>query len=206
MSPGAPESSVVKSRVLLITWLLALGLAFWLVENLWVDAWLRAKFGSLPTLVPEALTPLWFVVFALGGIDCVVLVVCLVLVSRHRRISMLGKVCAGIAVVGACALWGMWFSATSGATSAVSAGAGQPRHSVTLTWNQSTSPVVGYNVYRSTVPGRDYVKINAALVQGKTSYKDETVESHKTYSYVTRSVDAKGKESGDSVEVVVTVP
>jgi hypothetical protein len=206
MSLGAPESSVVKSRVFLITWLLALGLALWLVENLWVDAWLRAKFGSLPTLVPEALTPLWFVVFALGGIVCVVLVVCLVLVSRHRRISVPGKVCTGIAVVGACALWGVWFSATSGATSAVSAGAGQQKHSVTLTWNQSTSPVVGYNVYRSTIPGRDYVKINAALVQGKTSYKDETVESGKTYSYVTRSVDAKGKESGDSVEVVVTVP
>jgi hypothetical protein len=203
MSQGAPESSVVKSRVFLITWLLALGLALGLVENLWVDAWLRAKFGSLPTLVPEALTPLWFVVFALGGIVCVVLVVCLVLVSRHRRISVPG-VCTGIAVVGACALWGVWFSATSGATSAGSAG--QHKHSVTLTWNQSTSPVVGYNVYRSTVPSRDYVKINTALVQGKTSYKDETVESGKTYSYVTRSVAAKGKESGNSVEVVVTVP
>jgi hypothetical protein len=206
MSLGAPESSVVKSRVFLITWLLALGLALWLVENLWVDAWLRAKFGSFPSLLPEALTPLWFFVFALGGIVCVVLVVCLVLVSRHRRISVPGKVCTAIAVVGACALWGAWFSATSEATSAVSAGAGQHKHLVTLSWNQSTSPVVGYNVYRSTVPVRDYVKINPALVQGKTSYKDETVESGKTYSYVTRSVDAKGKESGDSVEVVVTVP
>jgi hypothetical protein len=206
MSLGAPESFFVKSRVFLITWLLALGLALWLVENLWVDAWLRTKFGSLPTLVPEALTPLWFVVFALGGIVCVVLVVCLVLVGRHRRISMPGKVCTGIAVVGACVLWGLWFSTTSGATSAVSAGAGQRKHSVTLTWNPSTSAVVGYNVYRSTAPARDYVKINTAPVQGKNSYKDETVESGKTYSYVTRSVDAKGRESGDSVAVVVHVP
>jgi fibronectin type 3 domain-containing protein len=60
--------------------------------------------------------------------------------------------------------------------------------------------------YRSTVKGRGYVKIHAALVQGTTSYKDETVESGKTYYYVTRSVDAKGKESFDSAEVVAVVP
>jgi fibronectin type 3 domain-containing protein len=66
--------------------------------------------------------------------------------------------------------------------------------------------VAGYNVYRSTVKGRDYVKINATLVRNRLSYKDEEVDSGKTYYYVTRSVDAKGKESSDSPEVVVTVP
>jgi len=206
MSVVPPESSGVRSRVLLITWLLASGLALFLVENLWVDARLRAKFGDLPRLVPEALTPLWFVMFAVGGLVCVVLVVCLVLVTRHRRISLWGKVCTGLAVVGVCVLWGVWFSATSGATPTAWAGAGQHKHSVTLTWNASTSPVVGYNVYRSTVKGRGYVKINAALVQGMTSYKDETVESGKTYYYVTRSVDAKGRESFDSAEVLAAVP
>jgi hypothetical protein len=206
MSLGAPESPGTKSRVLLITWLLALGLALCVAENLWIDRWLRAKFGGLPTLVPETLTPLWFVMFGLGGIICVVLVVCLVLVSRHRRISLRGKVLTGVAVIGACVLWGVWFSATSEATPTVSGVAGQHKHSVTLTWNASTSAVAGYNVYRSGVRGRDYVKVNAALVRGETSYKDETVESGKTYYYVTRSVDAKGNESADSNVTTVVVP
>jgi len=206
MSSAAPVSSGVKSRIFLITWLLAVALGMYLVENLWVDAWLTAKFAGLPSLVPEALTPLWFVMFVLGGIVCVVLIVCQLLVSRHRRISLRGKVCSGTAVVAVCVLWGMWFSAASGTTSAAAAAAGQHNHSVTLTWNASTSPVAGYNVYRSTAKGRDYVKINAALVRDRLSYKDETVESGKTYYYVTRAVDAKGKESGDSAEIVVTVP
>jgi chitin-binding protein len=98
----------------------------------------------------------------------------------------------------------VWFSATNGTTPA--AAAGQHKHSVTLTWNASTSTVAGYNVYRSTVKGRDYVKISAALVTGQTSYKDETVESGTTDYYVTRAVDAKGNESADSAEVVVRVP
>jgi fibronectin type 3 domain-containing protein len=66
--------------------------------------------------------------------------------------------------------------------------------------------VAGYNVYRSTVKGRDYVRINATLVKDGLSYKDEEVDSGKTYYYVTRSVDAMGKESSDSEEVVVAVP
>jgi len=132
------------------------------------------------------------------------MVVCLVLVARHGRISLRGKVCTGIAVVGACVLWGVWFSATNGTTPA--AAAGQHKHSVTLTWKASTSTVAGYNVYRSTVKGRDYVKINVALVTGQTSYKDETVQSGTTYYYVTRAVDAKGKESADSNVTTVVVP
>jgi hypothetical protein len=200
MSSAAPVPSGVKSRILLITWLLAVALGAYLVENLLVDAWLTAKFAGLPSLVPEALTPLWFVMFVLGGIVCVVLIVCQVLVSRHRRISLRGKVCSGAAVVVVCVLWGLWFSATT------SAAAGQHKHSVTLTWNASTSPVAGYNVYRSAEKGRGYVKINAALVRDRLSYKDETVESEKTYYYVTRAVDAKGKESENSAEIVVTVP
>ena len=204
MSLVLPVRSVFKSRVLLITWALALLLALYLIENLWVDRWIQARFAGLPSLVPEALTPAWFVMFVLGGIACVVMVVCLVLVARHGRISLRGKVCTGIAVVGACVLWGVWFSATNGTTPA--AAAGQHKHSVTLTWNASTSTVAGYNVYRSTVKGRDYVKINAALVTGQTSYKDETVQSGTTYYYVTRAVDAKGKESADSNVTTVVVP
>ena len=206
MSLVLPGRSVVKSRVLLITWLLAFGLTLYLAENLWVDGWIQGKFNGLPTLVPAALTPLWFVMFGVGGIVCVVLVVCLVLVARHGRISVRGKVVTGIGVIGACALWGMWFSVTSGTTPAVSAGARPHKHSVTLTWDASTSPVIGYDVYRRTVKGRGYEKINRALVTGQTSYKDETVLSGTTYYYMARAVDAKGNESLNSAEVVATVP
>lgn len=198
--------SVVKSRALLTTWALALLLALYLVENLWVDRCVQARFTGLPSLSPEAVTPLWFVMFGLGGIVCVVLVVCLVLVARHGRISLRGKVVTGIGVIGACVLWGMWFSATSGTTSAVSGGARPHKHWVTLTWDASTSPVIGYDVYRSTMKGRGYQKINPALVTGQTSYKDETVESGTTYYYIARAVDAKGRESLGSTEVVARVP
>jgi fibronectin type 3 domain-containing protein len=114
-------------------------------------------------------------------------------------------VCTGVVVVGVCLLWGLWFGATGGAGTA-SAGAAKHKHSVTLTWNASTSPVAGYNVYRSMVKGRDYVKINAKLIRDRLSYKDENVESGKTYYYVTRSVDAKGNESEDSNATTVVVP
>jgi fibronectin type 3 domain-containing protein len=97
----------------------------------------------------------------------------------------------------------VWFRTTNGTTPA--AAAGQHKHSVTLNWKASTSTVVGYNVYRSTVKGRDYAKINLALVVG-TSYKDETVQSGTTYYYVTRAVDAKGNESVDSNVTTVVVP
>jgi hypothetical protein len=188
-----------------ITWVLAVALASYLVENLWMDAWIRAKFAGVPTLVPEPLTFLWFVVFAAGGVGCVVLVVCFVLVIRHRSISSRRKLATGLVVFFVCVLWGLWFGSTSGMSSAAAA-ANQQKHSVTLTWNASTSAVVGYNVYRSTVSGHGYVKINAALVRDQLSYKDENVKSGKTYYYVTRAVDVKGNESGDSGEIVVRVP
>jgi hypothetical protein len=200
--PSIPPSSTgERSRILVITWLLAVLLAAYLIENLWVDSWLGAKITGWPGLVPEAESLLWLVAFALGGICCVVLVVCLVLVGLHRRISLRAKILTGLAVAGACVLWGLWFTGTSG----VSAAAEQAKHSVTLTWAASTSPVTGYNVYRAVVKGREYVKINSQLVK-QTSYKDESVESGKTYYYVTRAVDAKGKESVDSAEVAATVP
>jgi len=50
----------------------------------------------------------------------------------------------------------------------VTATFGQGQHIATLTWLASTSPNVSYNVYRSTVSGGSYVKINAALVSAVT--------------------------------------
>jgi hypothetical protein len=79
------------------------------------------------------------------------------------------------------------------------------QHSASLAWNASTSTVSGYNVYRSTVSGSAYMKINSSVVSG-LSYTDSTVLSGTTYFYVTTSVDSSGIESSYSNEVQAVIP
>jgi hypothetical protein len=50
----------------------------------------------------------------------------------------------------------------------------QGQHIVNLSWTASTSTVSGYNIYRGTVSGGPYVKINTALVTSVT-YADTFV-------------------------------
>ncbi len=80
----------------------------------------------------------------------------------------------------------------------------QVPHSVLLSWNASTSTVSGYNVYRSTVSGTQYAKLNSALVG--LAYTDTSVLNGKTYFYVTTAVDANGVESVYSNEVSANIP
>jgi hypothetical protein len=77
--------------------------------------------------------------------------------------------------------------------------------SVKLTWNPSTSTVVGYYVYRSTSNGSGYVKLNSSLVPS-TSYTDATVQSGITYFYVTTAVDSSGQESANSNQATAVIP
>jgi fibronectin type 3 domain-containing protein len=84
------------------------------------------------------------------------------------------------------------------------AASNQP-HSAALTWNPSSSTVSGYNVYRSTVSGSGYTKLNSSLVSG-TNYDDTSVQSGTTYFYVTTSVDSGGDESADSNQASATIP
>jgi fibronectin type 3 domain-containing protein len=76
---------------------------------------------------------------------------------------------------------------------------------VALTSNASTSTVTGYNVYRGTVSGGLYTKINSALFTALT-YTDSTVQSGTTYYYVTTAVDSGGNESVYSNEVSAPIP
>ncbi len=71
------------------------------------------------------------------------------------------------------------------------------QHSVTLTWNASTSTVSGYNVYRSTVSGSGYVKLNSSLVAVLT-YTDSTVQSGTTYFYVTTAPEESSESKAAS--------
>jgi len=79
-----------------------------------------------------------------------------------------------------------------------------PQYSVNLSWNASTPPVTGYNVYRGTVVGA-YSKINSTL-DANTAYTDSTVSSGVTYYYAATSVNSSGQESGYSSPVEVSVP
>jgi ricin-type beta-trefoil lectin protein len=77
-------------------------------------------------------------------------------------------------------------------------------HSVTLTWNASTSPTAsGYKVYRGTAAGGPYSLISS--VTGLT-YTDESVTPGATYFYVTATTDSNGALSAYSNEVRATVP
>jgi fibronectin type 3 domain-containing protein len=84
-------------------------------------------------------------------------------------------------------------------------GAQAVQHSVTLTWSASTSAVTGYNVYRSSVSGGPYTKMNSGLVT-TTSYLDTAVTSGQTYFYVVTSVNSSNVESTNSAEVSALVP
>jgi hypothetical protein len=82
----------------------------------------------------------------------------------------------------------------------------QATHSVSLTWSASpTAMVAGYNVYRSTVSGSVYARVNTALIAG-LAYTDSTVQNGVTYYFVTTAVDTSGNESVYSNQVSAAIP
>ena len=84
-------------------------------------------------------------------------------------------------------------------------GAQAASHSVSLTWNASSSPVAGYYIYRGTQLGGPYTKLNTTSLAGLT-YTDGAVQSGQTYFYVVSAVDSSGLESVYSNEVSAAVP
>jgi hypothetical protein len=88
----------------------------------------------------------------------------------------------------------------------LSGSATSPQHSVSLSWNTSTSSgVAGYNVYRGSVTGGPYTRINSAL--DTTPFAtDSTVQGGLTYYYVTTAVDSSGRESSYSNQVQAVIP
>ena len=81
----------------------------------------------------------------------------------------------------------------------------RPNHSVQLTWQASTSTVVGYNIYRGTTDGGPYVRINTTLVT-PLNYTDSSVASSTIYYYVTTAVDPAGVESEYSNQASAKIP
>jgi hypothetical protein len=98
-------------------------------------------------------------------------------------------------------------NATNSPATLTTTGTGQTpaQHWVDMAWDASTSNVIGYYVYRSTVSGGPYTRLNASPVAG-TTYSDSTVVAGNTYYYVVRSVDASGAESANSAQVSAAIP
>ncbi|HXN24756.1 MAG TPA: choice-of-anchor D domain-containing protein [Candidatus Dormibacteraeota bacterium] len=78
-------------------------------------------------------------------------------------------------------------------------------HSATLSWDPSTSTVVGYYVYRGAQSGGPYTLLNSSSVAA-TGYPDLTVQAGLTYFYVVTAVDSSAVESAFSNEVSATIP
>ncbi len=78
-------------------------------------------------------------------------------------------------------------------------------HTATASWAASTSVVSGYNVYRGTVSGGPYTKLNGSLIS-VLIYADSTVQSAQTYFFVTTAVDGNGNESVFSNEAKAVIP
>jgi Abnormal spindle-like microcephaly-assoc'd, ASPM-SPD-2-Hydin len=79
------------------------------------------------------------------------------------------------------------------------------KHSVDLSWSPSASTVIGYFVYRGTISGGPYAKLNPS-VDSLASYTDSTVAGGTTYYYVVTSVDSSNVESAYSNQVSVAIP
>jgi len=79
------------------------------------------------------------------------------------------------------------------------------QHSVSLSWNASTSVVSGYNVYRGTQSGGPYTRLNASLLSN-TAFNDTKVQSGGNYFYVSTAVDSSNNESAFSNEATAAIP
>ena len=79
------------------------------------------------------------------------------------------------------------------------------QHSVSLSWDPSTSQVAGYNIYRGAQLGGPFTKLNSTL-ENTTIYTDSTVVSGHTYYYTATSVDASNLESGYSNIATAVIP
>jgi hypothetical protein len=80
-----------------------------------------------------------------------------------------------------------------------------PAYTVQLTWDASTSQVVGYIVLRGETSGGPYTPLFATALNA-LSYTDATVASGATYYYVVTAIGETGIESGLSNQVTVVIP
>jgi len=70
-----------------------------------------------------------------------------------------------------------------------------------LTWQRNTErDLAGYNLYRSTISGGNYIKLNTVVLPD-TAYRDSSLLSDTMYYYVVTALDTSQNESPYSLEV-----
>ena len=97
------------------------------------------------------------------------------------------------------------FSSTPLSIALSGTGVAASTHSVTFTWNASTSNVIGYRAYRATTPGGPYTSLNST-VNPQLRWTDSTVQAGTTYYYVVTSVAADTVESVYSNQASAAIP
>ena len=125
--------------------------------------------------------------------------------GRFRQLIAVAAIAASLGFSGC--------SSTSSGSNLAALGGANPAqsnlvsaHAVTLNWNASASSgVAGYNVYRGTVSGGPYARMNSSAVT-ITSYNDDAVQSGQTYFYVVTSISLNDVESSFSNEVMAPIP
>jgi hypothetical protein len=78
-------------------------------------------------------------------------------------------------------------------------------HSVTLTWNASTSNVAGYRAYRATSPSGPYAALSSSP-NPQLRWTDSSVQAGTTYYYVVTAVTADSVESAYSNQAAAAIP
>jgi hypothetical protein len=100
-------------------------------------------------------------------------------------------------------------SAGNGTASVALSGMGMSTsYAVDLAWDapvNSTDPVAGYNIYRSSSGSSSYQLLNS-VAESQTTYVDTTVQVGESYDYIVESVDSSGVESAPTTPVAVVVP
>lgn len=84
-------------------------------------------------------------------------------------------------------------------------GVDESSHSVALSWQPGDQDYVGFNIYRSTIDGGPYTKLNSQL-DSSPMYTDSTVQGGTTYYYCATEVNAEGQESSYSNIAEATIP
>ena len=93
---------------------------------------------------------------------------------------------------------------STGGVSLSGTGQQTSQHSVTLSWNPSSSSAQGYYVYRGAASGGPYTRLSP--LESGQSYVDTAVTSGQTYYYAVTAVGAGNLESAYSNEASAVVP
>ncbi len=121
------------------------------------------------------------------------------------RPTAAGKASSTIAIESASLSAPVRLAVSGSGTKSVTSPVTNSAHSVTLSWDASSSAVAGYHIYRGGSSGGPYSRISDSLV-ASLDYQDIDVHSGSHYCYVVTAVRADGSESSYSNEVAVDVP